>query len=159
LHLFALAARRVNLDCSRAASVAALLAAVRERARDLPRGAWLRGEGLDEARLGRLPTAAELDEAVPGRPVRLRHRSRDASAVSTPALRRLDAGTGPDGLVAGREDRLARLVGPLDPVAMRDALGATACELAAVGLTAVADATPRGPRALAPLRAAMADGR
>src|SRR5262249_38716476 len=75
LHLFALAARRLHLDCAGAGSVAELLAAVRRRARALPPGAWLRGDGVDEQRLGRLPTARELDAAAPANPVRLRHRS------------------------------------------------------------------------------------
>jgi predicted amidohydrolase YtcJ len=63
------------------------------------------------------------------------------------------------GLVSGREEMLARLVGPLPAEALRDALVATAGELAALGLTTVADATPRGPRRLGPLRDAMAGGR
>ena len=166
LHLFGLAARRLNLDCAEVASVADLLAAVAARADDLPPGAWLRGEGLDEARLGRLPTAAELEEAAPARPVRLRHRSRHASVLSTSALRRLGAGPGVErrdgaatGLISGREEVLGRLVGRLPPDEMRDALAATARELAAVGLTTVADATPRAARGLAPLREAMAMGR
>src|SRR5207249_3969830 len=106
LHLFALAARHANLDCSASRSVGELLAAVRVRARTLPPGAWVRGEGLDERRLGRLPTAAELDRAAGGRPVRLRHRSRHASVLSTAALRRLGDGAGIEratGLVSRRE--------------------------------------------------------
>jgi predicted amidohydrolase YtcJ len=160
VHLLGLAARRVNLDCSRAGSIDELLAAVRTRARELPAGAWLRGEGLDEAALGRLPTAAELEAAAPGRPVRLRHRSRHASVLSAAGLRRLpDGGRGAAaGLVAGREEMLGRLIGPLPAGALADPLAATGRELAALGLTAVADATPRGPRALAPLRDAMAAG-
>jgi predicted amidohydrolase YtcJ len=158
LHLFAMAARRVNLDCSAYDDAAALLAAVRARATTLPPGAWVRGEGLDETRLGRVPAAAELERAADGRPVRLRHRSRHASVLSTSALRLLGARDG-SAVVAGREDDLARLVGPLPAAALDDALAAVARELAAVGLTTVADATPRTRRGLEPLRRVAAAGR
>ena len=158
LHLFALAARRVNLDCSPYDDADTLLAAVRARATTLPPGAWVRGEGLDEARLGRVPTAPELERAAGGRPVRLRHRSRHASVLSTSALRLLGA-SGGTGVVAGREDDLARLVGPLSAAAVDDALAAVARELAALGLTTIADATPRTLRGLEPLRRVAAAGR
>ena len=158
LHLFALAARRVNLDCSAYEDVDALLAAVRARATTLPPGAWVRGEGLDETRLGRVPSPAELERAAGGRPVRLRHRSRHASVLGTTALRMLGSSDGTD-VVAGREDELARLVGPLPAAAIEDALAAIARELAALGLTTVADATPRTRRALEPLRRVAAAGR
>src|SRR5439155_23205 len=81
LHLYALAASAANLDCAGPGirSVADLLDAVRARARNLRHGVWLRGEGLDERRLGRLPAASELEAAAPHHPVRLRHRSRHAS--------------------------------------------------------------------------------
>jgi predicted amidohydrolase YtcJ len=165
LHLFALAARHANLDCATSASLAALLAAVRARAGTLPRDAWVRGEGLDEARFARLPTAAELDLAAGGRPVRLRHRSRHASVLSTAALRCLGNGPGIErrdgvatGLVSGREETLGRLVGPLPGAALAAGLAAAARELAALGVTTVADATPRRWRGLAPLRAAIESG-
>jgi len=162
LHLFALAARRVNLDCGDAAiaDVEGLLAAVRARAVGLPRDAWVRGEGLDETRLGRLPTAEELDAAADGRPVRLRHRSRHASLLSTEALRRLrGARADSSGVIAGREDLLGRVVGPLPPDAFAGALAAAATDLAAFGVTTVADATPHARRELAPLDDVMGAGR
>src|SRR5262245_64250226 len=56
LHLLALATRRAHLDCGALRSVADLLAAVREDARALPAGAWVRGEGLGGGVLGRLTT-------------------------------------------------------------------------------------------------------
>src|SRR5439155_18408260 len=100
------------------------------------RGAWVRGDGLDERLLGRLPTAAELDRVAGGRPVRLRHRSRHASVLSTAALRRLGL-TRATGLVPGREPALARLVGPLPRAAIVAGLGAVARELAGLGVTTV----------------------
>jgi predicted amidohydrolase YtcJ len=158
LHLFALAARDAHLDCGGASSIAALGAAVRAHAARLAPGEWLRGEGLDEGVLGRLPTAAELDRASPANPVRLRHRSRHASVLSGGALARLGA-RGGDGLVAGREATLNRLVGALPAGVLEDGLTRAAAELAAVGLTTVADATPRARSRLGPLRAVMAAGR
>jgi len=158
LHLFALAARRVNLDCSAYDDVDALLAGVRARAATLPADAWVRGEGLDETRLARVPSAAELERAAGGRPVRLRHRSRHASVLSTSALRLL-AASGETAVVSGREDELARLVGPLPPAAVDGALAAVARELVALGLTTVADATPRTLPGLEPLRRVAAAGR
>ncbi len=162
LHLFALAAGRVNLDCAPARSPEEVLALVRRRASGLPAGAWVRGEGIDEGRLGRLPSARELEAAAQGRPVRIRHRSLHASLLSVSALRLLGDGPGierfagrPTGLVFGREAVLSRLVGPLPPDALADGLAAVARELAGLGLTTVADATPRRYRELAPLRVAM----
>jgi predicted amidohydrolase YtcJ len=162
LHLFALAARVVNLDCATFGTVDELLAAVRARAARLPPAAWLRGEGLDESRLDRLPTPAELDAAAGRRPVRLRHRSRHASLLGGVALGRIGVdrrGGVPTGLVAGREEELGRLVGPLLADAIAVGLHAAGLELAALGVTTVADATPRTPRSLGPLRRAMQERR
>lgn len=166
LHLFALAAREAHLDCAapHIETVEDLLAAVAGEARGLPDGAWVRGEGVDETRLGRLPTAAELDAAGDGRPVRLRHRSRHASVLSGAALARLDARdtratSELPGLVVGREKRLRRLVGPVPETVLAGGFATAARELGALGITTVEDATPRGVRALGPLRAAVEGGR
>jgi predicted amidohydrolase YtcJ len=165
LHLFALAARHAHLDCASPAirDIPTLLAAVRATARRLPARAWVRGEGLDESRVGRLPTAAELERAALGHPVRLRHRSRHASVVSEGALRRMRArgwcGPTDDGLVAGREAVLTRIVGPLAGTVLREGLALAGRELASVGLTTVADATPRARRALGPLQEVMDERR
>ena len=163
LHLYALAASAANLDCAAPAirDVADLLAAVQARARRLPAGEWLRGEGLDERRLGRLPTARELEAAAPHHPVRLRHRSRHASVLNRRALALLDSaksGEARDGLVGGAEDALSRLVGPVPRDILSAGLVAVGRRLAEVGLTTIADATPRTYRALAPLRQLMAAG-
>src|SRR5581483_2263920 len=157
LHLFALAARDAHLDCAAFDDVRALLAAVAARARALAPGQWVRGDGLDEARLGRLPTAAELDAAAPHNPVRLRHRSRHASVLSGAALARLGIAA-ETGLVAEREEAIGRLVGPLPPDVLARGLAAAARALARLGVTTVADATPRRRAALAPLRAAIDKG-
>jgi hypothetical protein len=115
LHLFALAARHAHLDCADAPDVDALLSELAAHATTLPSGVWLRAEGADDARLGRLPTAEELERAAPRNPVRLRHRSRHASVLSASALARLPPGiVHADGLVSGHEDVVGAAVGPLD---------------------------------------------
>ena len=154
LHLFALAARDAHLDCAHFTRVADLLAAVRARASEP--GEWVRGEQLDEATLDRLPTASELDAAAPRNPVRLRHRSRHASVLSGRALRLLGV-SDRHGVVAGLEPAIGRVVGPLAPAALAAGFARAARELAAVGLTTVADATPRTWSSLAPLRRVMRD--
>ncbi|HEV7731766.1 MAG TPA: amidohydrolase family protein [Candidatus Binatia bacterium] len=154
LHLLALAARRAHVDLSACTSVDAVLAAVRATTTD----GWVRGEGLDESRLGRLPTRAELDRVAGGRPMRLRHRSRHASVLNTAALERLGGLPDVDGLVHGRETAVSRGVGPVSEAVLAAGLADVAVELARQGLTTVADATPRRAGGLAPLRRAIADG-
>ncbi len=157
LHLHALASRHAHLDCGAHGRVEDLLAAIADRARGQPRGTWIRADGLDEVRLGRLPTAAELDRAAPHWPVRLRHRSRHASVLNRCGLRLLgDATT--SGLVAGREAAVSRVVGRLPAATLADGLAAAARELLACGLTTVAEATPHTWATLGPLRAAMRRG-
>ncbi len=59
------------LDLRRVHSIEDLCAKVRERNAQLPPGDWLQGRGFNEAVLAekRKPTRADLDEAVPDRPV------------------------------------------------------------------------------------------
>ena len=166
LHLLALAGRGAHLDCGPFRSTEELLTAIRMRARGLPAGSWLRGEGLDETRLERLPTAAELDLVSPQAPVRIRHRSRHASVLSGAGLRLLGSRPGvelrggrPTGLVHGDESTISRVVGPLPDGIVLAGLADVASELVALGVTTVADATPRTWASTAPLREAMATGR
>jgi predicted amidohydrolase YtcJ len=156
LHLFGLAARDAHLDCSAFGDVDALVAAIATRTTASEPGAWIRGEGLDEVRLGRLPSLAELDRAAPANPVRLRHRSRHASLLSSRALARMPRDVaGVDrstGLVSGREPLVGKIVGPLPRGELERGLVRASRELAAFGVTTVADATPRRASAVAPLR-------
>jgi predicted amidohydrolase YtcJ len=113
-----------------------------------------------------LPTAAELEQAAPRNPVRLRHRSRHASVLSRQGLARLPSGLAgverhrgqPTGLVAGHEDVVGRVVGRLPRATIDAGLARTSRELAALGVTTVADATPRGAAALAAFRRAVESG-
>ena len=163
LHLYGLAARDAHLDCATFRDRDALLDAVRTHAAGLAPGVWVRGEGLDETLLGRLPRAAELERVAPRNPVRLRHRSRHASVLSESGLARLPPETTRSpgmatGLIAGREDVVGVAVGPLAPGELERGLARTSRELAALGITTVADATPRRWTDLGPLRRAMDAG-
>jgi predicted amidohydrolase YtcJ len=155
LHLFGLATRAAHLDlagCRRARDV---LAVVRRRARTLAPGAWVRGEGLDEHGLDRLPQAAELDAAAPRNPVRLRHRSRHASVLSGRALARLARrGLSPadaQGLVVGHEAAISRAMGALPSRTLERGLAAAGASLLALGVTTVCDASPRARADWTPL--------
>lgn len=69
-------------------SLADLLRAVQKRHRELPDGAWVTGQGYDEAKwpIKRVPTRAELDEAAPGRSVYLTRSCGHHAVASTSAF-------------------------------------------------------------------------
>jgi predicted amidohydrolase YtcJ len=163
VHLFAMAAHDLHLDLGPVYTAAEVVAAVARRAASLPDGRWVRGEGLDEHALDRLPTPAELDAAAPRNPVRLRHRSRHASLLSGVATRHL-AGRGfvaaaVGGVVSGHESGLSRLIGRWPARALAAGLERVGRELMTVGVTTVADATPRARSGWEPLARSMAAGR
>ena len=158
LHLHALAAAVAHVDCRGFRRVARLLAAVRACAATQPVGTWIRGDGIDEQKLDRLPTAAELDSAAPRHLVRLRHRSLHASVVSGRVLARLGAAPAGDGLIVGQEEGLRRLIGPLPAAILRAGFREVGRTLVRCGLTTVADATPRPRARLAALAAAIDAG-
>jgi predicted amidohydrolase YtcJ len=86
--------------------------------------------------------------------------------LSKRGLARLPAGLpgverrrgGPTGLVAGHEDVVGRAVGPLPQAVIDAGLAHASRELASLGVTSVADATPRAPAALAALRRVIESG-
>jgi predicted amidohydrolase YtcJ len=83
-------------DCSQPAApdIPAIQARLRDVAARTPAGSWVTGSGYVEYKLreGRHPTRADLDAAVPGRPVILFHTSLHACVLNTLALR--EAGFG-----------------------------------------------------------------
>jgi predicted amidohydrolase YtcJ len=81
---FALAREQVDLD--QAATLDEALALLRAAAERLPPGGWLRGRGWDRNRWGRLPTSADLDPAVGGRPAALSSHDGHSLWLSTAAL-------------------------------------------------------------------------
>jgi len=164
LHLFGLATRDAHLDLRDVHRARDVLARVAARARALPPGRWVRGEGLDEHGLDRLPTAGELDAVAPRHPVRLRHRSRHASLLSGRGRTWLAArgAVVPDhdgGLVAGCDTVISRAIGRLPAGVLAGGLARVGGELAALGVTTVGDATPRTRAGWTPLARLARAGR
>ncbi|MCW8130303.1 MAG: amidohydrolase [Planctomycetota bacterium] len=69
LHLIHMGERLALADLSRAGSPEEAARILADQARALPEGAWVRGSGWREDRLGRMPCARDLDALLPGRPV------------------------------------------------------------------------------------------
>jgi predicted amidohydrolase YtcJ len=70
-HVFGLGAMLTQLDLSTSTSLEGALKSIADYARANPQQAWLRGRGWNQEiwKLGRFPTAKELDSAVSDRPV------------------------------------------------------------------------------------------
>lgn len=148
LHLHALAARRASVRCgppevSTGAQLRDALAAA-----PADRHGWVRGVGYVDSVHGRLD-AAMLDRLHASRPVRIQHRGGsmwmlNSAAVSAlglassdhPGIER-DAAGAPTGLLWRADDWLRDRL-PSTPPDLRD----VGRELAALGITAVTDATP-----------------
>ena len=76
-----------ELDLRDRRSLADALAAIGERARELPKGRWLTGGRFDKNLWGGWPTAADLDRVTGDRPTLLRTRDGHARWLNTAALR------------------------------------------------------------------------
>jgi predicted amidohydrolase YtcJ len=172
VHLHAMAAAAGSLRCGppEVATVDAFASVLRAADSRLAPGQWLRGVGYHETVAGTLDRE-ELDRLVPGRPVRVQHRSGAMWTLNTPALEAIVGagqpalGTGGDGF---ERDATGELTGRVwrGDVALRLAdaappdLAAVGHALAAVGITGVTDATPDlEPAAWQGLREATASGR
>jgi predicted amidohydrolase YtcJ len=162
LHFLEAAAVLAGVSVQRCRTVADLLADLRVAAGRTPPGNWLRAFGCDEALMTekRGPTRAELDQAVPKNPVRLRHQTLHASWLNSRAISQLGLeapdfkppeganlvtdGTGKlTGLVVGMEEQITRAL-PLVTKAEAEARARMMSrELAANGVTAFTDATAR----------------
>jgi predicted amidohydrolase YtcJ len=148
----------LTLDLSQTGSLDDALAQIAAYARAHPDRAWITGGGWNQERwhLGRFPTAAELDRAVPDRPVWLDRVDGHAGWANSAALRRAgvtaatptpDGGAIerlPDGSPAGvLVDHATTLVTKVVPVPNpRDidlALATAQIDFAKAGITAVAD--------------------
>lgn len=90
-HVMGLGFALLNADLAGADSVEEVLARLRRHARNLPDGAWLRGRGWDQTRWesGEFPTAADLDDAFPDRPVLLDRVDGHAAWANSAAMRRV----------------------------------------------------------------------
>lgn len=87
-HVFGLGDMLTRLDLAGSASLADALAATAAYARANPTQTWLRGRGWNQEiwKLGRFPTAAELDRAVADRPVWLERVDGHAGWANSRAL-------------------------------------------------------------------------
>lgn len=149
IHLFALAAQRASLrlgpdEIAGADAFRARLQAADKAARP---GAWLRGVAYHESVAGPLDRTA-LDAVVPGRPVRIQHRSGGLWVLNSAALEAVgaagaaadcierDTAGAPTGRI-WRGDAWLRTRTPSAPPPLAPVMR----ELAAMGVTGVADAS------------------
>jgi len=166
LHFMEAAAAATGLSVWKYRTLNELLAELRVAAGKSPPGNWLRAFGCDEAliRDGRGPTREELDQAVPKNPLRLRHSTLHGSWLNSRALNALgiespnfkspagsvivkDATGRATGLVVGMEEWITSKL-PLVTAAETEARARIfSRELAASGVTAFTDASPRNDAA------------
>ncbi|GAA4553053.1 amidohydrolase family protein [Pseudonocardia xishanensis] len=140
LHLHALAAARRSVRApADHAALAAVLAAAEADAHGWVRGVGYPGDDLD---------AAALDRLHPDRPVRIQHRSGALWVLNAKALAAVGptdhpgVERGPDGTPTGRVLRADDWLRSRLPASAPPDLSALGAELAALGLTALTDATP-----------------
>lgn len=158
-HVFGLGDMLAELDLSATTSLADALAATAAHARAHPADPWLRGRGWNQEswKLGRFPSAAELDGAVADRPAWLRRIDGHAgwansaalklagitAATADPAGGRImrDARGNATGVLVDAAQGLVEAVLPKQTEAEARALLDRALgEIARVGLTSVHDA-------------------
>ncbi|MYM90703.1 amidohydrolase family protein [Rugamonas sp. FT82W] len=158
-HVFELGEIASGVELFSAASLGGALRAVAEFGRAHPKHAWLVGFGWNQEvwKLGRFPTAAELDAVAGDRPVLLRRVDGHAIWVNTKALEMAgvtrdtpdpkggrierDASGKPSGVLVDAAMELVDKVVPLPtPVEARARLDNALAALAKVGLTSVHDA-------------------
>ncbi len=157
-HVLSLGFRAMSLDLSGTRSLPEALERIRAYAAANPDARWIRGGGWNQEAwgLGRFPTAAELDSAVPGRPVWLSRADGHAAWANSAAIKAagITAATaapaggaiekGPGGVPSGIfVDNAMDLIdkaapGPL-PLEYDVALRKAQDQLLANGVTAVAD--------------------
>ena len=158
-HVLALGAARRSLQLRDAPDLAAALAAVKAHAESRPQAAWITGGGWNQVawKLGRFPTAAELDTAEGQRPVWLSRVDGHAGWANSRALQlagitrdtpdpaggriERDANGEPSGvLVDGAMDLVERHVPAEDAAELAAELDTAERELLSLGLTSVHDA-------------------
>lgn len=158
-HVLALGAARRSLQLRDTPDLAAALAAIQSFAAARPQATWITGGGWNQAiwKLGRFPTATELDGAEAARPVWLsrvdghagwaNHRALAIAGITRatpdPAGGRIerDANGDPTGvLVDGAMDLMERLVPAEDAAELAANLDTAERELLSLGLTSVHDA-------------------
>ncbi len=162
MHLLAYAATMLAVDCrpSAVSSIQDIKRAIGDRVSHTREGEWIRAWGYDETSLieGRHPTRRDLDEAAPGHPARLDHRSSHACVLNTMALERvgigisfseppgatvereLDSGE-PNGLLFEMGEYLDGRIPPLSRDQIETSVRMASTTLLMHGITSVQDAT------------------
>lgn len=158
-HVFGLGDMLTQLDLAGSASLADALKATADYARANPNQSWLRGRGWNQEiwKLGRFPSAAELDGAVADRPVWLERVDGHAGWANSRALQLAgigDATADPAGgkimrdargkatgvLVDAAQDLVDKVLPKQDEARARVVLDRALERIAQVGLTSVHDA-------------------
>ena len=158
-HVLELGYARNSVDLSETRSLDEALAKVKAYAAAHPEATWIRGGGWNQEiwKLGRFPTAKELDAVVSGRPVWLSRIDGHASWANSAAIKLAGVTKATKDPSGGRIERdvdgnptgvfvdgAADLVNAVVPaVTMQDkvaALDTALAEMASVGLTGVSDA-------------------
>ncbi|HEX8406443.1 MAG TPA: amidohydrolase [Duganella sp.] len=158
-HVFELGEIASGVDLFGATSLNGAVRAVAEFGRTHPKNAWIVGYGWNQEvwKLGRFPTAAELDAVLNDRPVLLHRVDAHASWVNTKALEMAgitrdtpdpaggkierDANGKPTGVLVDSAMELVNKVVPLPtPAQARGTLDNALAALAKAGLTSVHDA-------------------
>lgn len=158
-HVFGLGELLTQLDLAGSASLADALRATTAYAKANPTRAWVRGRGWNQEiwKLGRFPTAAELDAAVEDRPVWLDRVDGHAGWANTRALQLAgitkatpdpvggkimrDADGHPTGvLIDAAQDLVSKVLPKQTEAEARLILDRALQQIAAMGLTSVHDA-------------------
>ena len=158
-HVMGLGIKNIQTDLVGTSTLDQALQKVRSFAAAHPDDAWLLGRGWNQViwKLGRFPTAKELDGAVADRPVVLERIDGHAVWANSLAMKKAGITKNTVDPVGGRIERdaqgnptgvfvdaasalLWRKVPPLTPQQWASALDAALAEMASVGMTGVADA-------------------
>jgi predicted amidohydrolase YtcJ len=158
-HVMGLGFAAIQLDLSGTKSLAEALAAVKAYAAHEPGSGWLHGRGWNQViwKLGRFPTAAELDAASGKRPAWFSRVDGHAGWASSAAMRRAgidrttadppggrierDKNGNPSGVfVDAAMDLIEKVIPPPSAQESEQALDAALAAMARVGLTGVGDA-------------------
>ena len=158
-HVFELGEIASGVDLFSPTTLGGAVRAVAEFGRTHPKNAWIIGYGWNQEawKLGRFPTAAELDAAVSDRPARLVRVDGHAAWLNTKALQAAgitrdtkdpaggrierDANGNPTGVLVDKAMALVNdIIPPYTDDDRRAALAAAIAHMNALGLTAVGDA-------------------
>jgi len=91
-HLMGLGLSLLNVDLMEADSIEEVIRRLHAHAANLPEGTWLQGRGWDQTRWpgAQFPTAADLDEAFPDRPVLLGRVDGHAAWANSAAMSKVE---------------------------------------------------------------------